>query len=131
MPQRVETVEGCTLEVQYFERRRMELHPELPGMPVLLGLLGREVLLLEGKAPTSPSAGNDARIVFSDGPTRNGSTTWNISTANLDGSNRSGTNCAAGNPCPRHKAVTIERGHPEQQRGASGHARRAQLQHQR
>ncbi len=26
--------------VQYFERRRMELHSELPGSPVLLGLLG-------------------------------------------------------------------------------------------
>lgn len=29
-------------EVQYFERRRMERHAELPGAPVLLGLLGRE-----------------------------------------------------------------------------------------
>lgn len=32
--------------VQYFERRRMELHPELAGTPyeVLLGLLGRDVI---------------------------------------------------------------------------------------
>ncbi len=29
---------------QYFERRRMEIHPELPGSPILLGLLGSEVL---------------------------------------------------------------------------------------
>ena len=29
-------------EVQYFERRRMERHPDLAGAPVLLGLLGRE-----------------------------------------------------------------------------------------
>jgi hypothetical protein len=35
------TVEGRTLTVQYFERRRFELHN---GNQVLLGLLGREVL---------------------------------------------------------------------------------------
>lgn len=29
-------------EVQYFERRRMERHTDLPGAPVMLGLLGRE-----------------------------------------------------------------------------------------
>jgi hypothetical protein len=29
---------------QYFERRRMEIHPELPGSPILLGLLGSQVL---------------------------------------------------------------------------------------
>ncbi len=36
-----EAVEGQPLTVQYFERRRMEWHPEIPG--VLLGLLGNEV----------------------------------------------------------------------------------------
>jgi hypothetical protein len=36
-----ELIEGQAYNVQYFERRRMELHPELPGSPVLLGLLGR------------------------------------------------------------------------------------------
>ena len=41
-----ETVEQRKLAVQYFERRRMEIHPELPGSPILLGLLGREVLAL-------------------------------------------------------------------------------------
>ena len=40
-----EKVEGRELVVQYFERRRMEYHPELEGTPyeVLLGLLGREL----------------------------------------------------------------------------------------
>jgi len=36
------TMGPWTGEVQYFERRRMERHTELPGAPVLLGLLGRE-----------------------------------------------------------------------------------------
>jgi hypothetical protein len=36
-----EMIEGRAYTVQYFERRRMELHPELLGSPVLLGLLGR------------------------------------------------------------------------------------------
>jgi hypothetical protein len=40
---REEVLEGNPYTVQYFERRRMELHPELPGSPVLLGLLGRGV----------------------------------------------------------------------------------------
>ena len=41
-----EQVEGRTYTVQYFERRRMEYHPELAGTPyeVLLGLLGRDIL---------------------------------------------------------------------------------------
>lgn len=45
-----ETVEGKTYWVQYFERRRMELHPENSGTPyeILLGLLGREVYAVEG-----------------------------------------------------------------------------------
>ena len=38
-----ETLEGHKYEVQYFERRRMELHSGLPGSPILLGLLGRAV----------------------------------------------------------------------------------------
>lgn len=40
-----ETLNGKTFTVQYFERRRMELHPEnAPPFNILLGLLGREVL---------------------------------------------------------------------------------------
>jgi hypothetical protein len=38
-----EPLEGNVYTVQYFERRRIERHPELPGAPLLLGLLGREV----------------------------------------------------------------------------------------
>jgi hypothetical protein len=38
-----EQIESRPYQVQYFERRRMEIHPELPGRPVLLGLLGSEV----------------------------------------------------------------------------------------
>jgi hypothetical protein len=40
-----ETIEGRTLTVQYFERRRMEYHPENAGTKyeVLLGLLGRDL----------------------------------------------------------------------------------------
>ncbi|MGB9633682.1 MAG: thermonuclease family protein, partial [Chloroflexaceae bacterium] len=37
-------LEGRPLTVQYFERRRFELHPEIGPDTVLLGLLGREVL---------------------------------------------------------------------------------------
>jgi hypothetical protein len=37
-------LEGQTYTVQYFERRRFELHPEIAADSVLLGLLGREVL---------------------------------------------------------------------------------------
>jgi hypothetical protein len=36
-------LEGQAYTVQYFERRRFELHPELGPQTVLLGLLGREV----------------------------------------------------------------------------------------
>lgn len=40
-----EQIEGRPYQVQYFERRRMEYHPENAGTPyiVLLGLLGREI----------------------------------------------------------------------------------------
>jgi hypothetical protein len=43
---REELLEGRHYTVQYFERRRMEYHPENAGTPfaVLLGLLGRDVL---------------------------------------------------------------------------------------
>ncbi len=48
-----ETIGDWSGNVQYFERRRMELHVELSGTPVLLGLLGRDVYtLLTGTAPT-------------------------------------------------------------------------------
>lgn len=48
--QRQEVLQGREYTVQYFERRRMELHPENAGTPyeVLLGLLGRDVYSAEG-----------------------------------------------------------------------------------
>ena len=39
-----ESIEADRYNIQYFERRRMELHPELPGSPILLGLLGNALL---------------------------------------------------------------------------------------
>ena len=54
--------------VQYFERNRFEYHPENAGTPyeVLLGLLGRERLLSEGrKVPPPEQAGQaDGPIYF-------------------------------------------------------------------
>ena len=46
----LEMIEGREYLVQYFERRRMELHSELPGSPVLLGLLGNEIGRIEASA---------------------------------------------------------------------------------
>ena len=37
-----EVLEGRAYRVQYFERRRMELHPEFGAGTVLLGLLGND-----------------------------------------------------------------------------------------
>jgi hypothetical protein len=45
------TVDAWSGTAQYFERRRMEHHRELPGAPVLLGLLGNEVRGLASAAP--------------------------------------------------------------------------------
>lgn len=42
-------------KVQYFERRRMEWHPELTGSPVLLGLLGTEALDELAKPQPTPT----------------------------------------------------------------------------
>jgi hypothetical protein len=43
--------DGRTTQVQWFERARFELHPELPGSPVLNGLLGAEL----GPRPAAPA----------------------------------------------------------------------------
>jgi hypothetical protein len=52
---REEQIEGRSYQVQYFERRRMELHPENAApFNVLLGLLGREVLAREGTVTAIP-----------------------------------------------------------------------------
>lgn len=47
-----ETIEGQSYTVQYFERRRFELH----GDQVMLGLLGREVHDFAAPAPPAPPA---------------------------------------------------------------------------
>jgi hypothetical protein len=44
-------LEGRPFTVQYFERRRFELHPEIGADAVLLGLLGREVFDARQGAP--------------------------------------------------------------------------------
>jgi hypothetical protein len=51
-----EPVEGRAYQVQYFERRRMELHPELAGTPyeVLLGRLGAELVWSDSCVPLEP-----------------------------------------------------------------------------
>lgn len=52
-----EATASGTFVVQYFERRRMELHPEnAPPFDVLLGLLGNEVRALSGGAPAPAPA---------------------------------------------------------------------------
>lgn len=50
---RSERIEGRDYTVQYFERRRIEHHPELAGTPYeyLYGLLGRELLELQSLPP--------------------------------------------------------------------------------
>ncbi len=48
-------LEGKLYTVQYFERRRFELHPELGSGAVLLGLLGREVLAGRQEQPQLPA----------------------------------------------------------------------------
>jgi hypothetical protein len=58
---RKETLEGKEYSVQYFERRRMELHPENAGTPyeVLLGLLGRDVYTVDGQRGAAPTVPGD------------------------------------------------------------------------
>src|SRR5688572_4808488 len=49
-PLRTEDVEGSTVQAQWFERTRLELHPEhAPPYDVLLGRLGDDALLLQGR----------------------------------------------------------------------------------
>ncbi len=49
-------LEGRPYTVQFFERRRFELHPELGPNVVLLGLLGREVFdARQGQQPPPPA----------------------------------------------------------------------------
>jgi hypothetical protein len=54
--------DGKTYLVQYFERNRFELHPELAGTPheVELGLLGSELLDMQGGPPSVAGAAKAA-----------------------------------------------------------------------
>lgn len=59
--------DGRTYQVQWFERARLELHPELPGAPVLNGLLGSELGPRAAAAPPlrlapAPSLAQPVRI---------------------------------------------------------------------
>jgi len=58
-PQREELIEGQPRQVQWFERNRLELHPEnAPPYDVLLGRLGGELVATQdAPAPETPQAG--------------------------------------------------------------------------
>src|SRR5215210_1472362 len=58
-PQQQETIEGKSLQVQWFERNRLELHPENQRpYDVLLGRLGADRLAQQGRDPfTFPKSG--------------------------------------------------------------------------
>lgn len=62
-PQQTETVEGRSVQVQWFERNRLELHPQNPApFDVLLGRLGEDRLQQQGRTwqtfPTSSPQDN-------------------------------------------------------------------------
>jgi hypothetical protein len=65
-PQRTEVVEGQTFQLQWFERSRLELHPERrPPYDVLLGRLGLERLEQQGRDwRTFPTASVNAPHYF-------------------------------------------------------------------
>ncbi len=65
-----EQVEGKTYLVQYFERRRMEYHPENAGTQyeILLGLLGRDVRQFKGPVckPSATSQLNTFALLYQE-----------------------------------------------------------------
>ena len=69
-PQRAETIEGRTVQAQWFERHRLELHPENPApYTVLLGRFGVERLAQLGRPwqqlpETEPLDGDAERCRF-------------------------------------------------------------------
>ncbi len=73
-PQRVEIIEGGSYQVQWFERNRLELHPENPPpYDVLLGRLGAnevEIARAAGVNFSSPQQPRDACVHFDTG--------WNV-----------------------------------------------------
>jgi hypothetical protein len=89
-PQQVQSIEGRPIEVQWFERSRLELHPEnQPPYDVLLGRMGEDSLRRErvdwqqlAVAPAAP----DCRV-FETGHAVCGEllASWQASGLNLDG----------------------------------------------
>lgn len=62
-PQQAELVEGRSFQVQWFERTRLELHPEHAApYDVLLGRLGADLLEQQGR-PWAPPAQQEERAV--------------------------------------------------------------------
>lgn len=59
-----ETIEGWTGQVQYFERRRMELHPEYAGTPyeVLLGRLAADIYAIQPPSRCVPFLTSDRDV---------------------------------------------------------------------
>jgi hypothetical protein len=60
----IETIGDWTGTVQYFERRRMEHHVLLPGSPILLGLLGEEVLFFDERDTPLAECEEDAAVIL-------------------------------------------------------------------
>ena len=90
-PQREELVEGKPVQVQWFERNRLELHPEnAPPYDVLLGRLGADRLAQQGRdwfgfAKSQPQ--NGCRFFAETGHNICGSIlrAWRASGLELDG----------------------------------------------
>jgi hypothetical protein len=90
-PQREEIIEGQPYQVQWFERNRLELHPENPRpYDVLMGRLGADLLELQGRnwrdfATSEPQA--DCRSFAETGHTVCGEflSSWQADGLELDG----------------------------------------------
>jgi sortase (surface protein transpeptidase) len=93
-PQQQELVEGRPRQVQWFERSRLELHPEnAPPYNVLMGRMGAERLLRQGqdwRAFPSETATSSCRAFTKTGHAICGAilSTWRSSGLNFDGDRR-------------------------------------------
>src|SRR5688572_20279530 len=93
-PQQQELVEGRPRQVQWFERSRLELHPEnAPPYNVLMGRMGAERLLRQGqdwRGFPSESSTPGCRTFSETSHSICGAilTTWRSSGLNFDGDRR-------------------------------------------